>query len=167
MVCPVEVERTDGAFLRSLAIDSQSVDLVQRFSGIVKQIALVCSYRLSIKRLQPLNCAAQPNRTDKVRRSCLEFEGQGSECRALERNAIDHIATAHIWGHSIEQSLLSVEHADTRRTIEFVSRKGVEIAIQRLHIDPSVHHALATIDHHHSPNSVSCIDHTTQVGHSA
>ncbi len=53
----------------------------------------------------------------------------------LEGDGEDHVAAALPRRHGREQLLAAVEHADAGGAVDLVAGEGVEVAVQRLHVD--------------------------------
>ena len=53
---------------------------------------------------------------------------------------------------------------DPRRTVELVTGKGIEVAIERRHVDSAVHDPLTTVDEYRHALAVRRIDDRAQVG---
>ena len=68
-------------------------------------------------------------------RAGLELVGQVVVGGLLEGDRADHVAAALIRRHRFQQRGLAVEHADAGRAEHLVPGEGVEIAIERLHVD--------------------------------
>ena len=66
----------------------------------------------------------------------------------LEGDRADHVAAALIRRHRFEQRGLAVEHADAGGPEQLVPGEGVEIAVERLHVDRHVRHGLRAVDQH-------------------
>src|SRR5208282_2839177 len=64
----------------------------------------------------------------------------------LEGDVHDHIAAAMPGRHGVEQVHLSVNNADSGRCEDLVSRKYVEVTVERLHIHPHMGDGLRAID---------------------
>ena len=60
--------------------------------------------------------------------------------------------------HRLQQRRLAVEHADAGGAIQLVAREGVEIAVERAHIDLEVGRRLGAVDEHRSALGVGKID---------
>ena len=82
-------------------------------------------------RFQVTDRLAQPDRPDEIGRARFEFQRKRRIGRPPERHPIHHIAAVEERRHRIEQFAPPVEHADTGRAVELVSRKGIEVAPQR------------------------------------
>ena len=60
----------------------------------------------------------------------------------------DHLAAAEERVHRVQQVALAVQHADARRAQHLVRREREEVAVEVLHVDRHVRHALRAIDQH-------------------
>ena len=72
----------------------------------------------------------------------------------LEAHGEDHVATALPRRHGLEQRLAAVEHADAGGAVQLVAGEGIEIAIERLHVDALMRHRLRAIEQHRYPARV-------------
>ena len=66
----------------------------------------------------------------------------------LEGDRADHVAAALVGRHRLEQRGLAVEHADAGRAVHLVAGEGVEVAVERLHVDRQVRRRLRAVDQH-------------------
>ncbi len=66
----------------------------------------------------------------------------------LESDAEDHVAAALPGRHRGEQIVAPIERADPGRSIDLMTGKGIEVAVQRLHIDRQPRRCLAAVDQH-------------------
>jgi len=109
--------------------------------AVRQQVLLVGVDRGKVERVQIVDGGAQPDRAGDVRRARLELVRHLVVGRLLESHGTDHVPAALIGGHGLEQGQASVQHANARRTQQFVSRQGVEVAVEVLHVDLQVRHA--------------------------
>src|SRR5437773_2751577 len=65
--------------------------------------------------------------------------------RLFKSDRADHVAATLVGGHGLQQLPLSVKHADTGRTIQLVTGKGIKITVKRLHIYRNVRSRLCAI----------------------
>src|SRR5215471_8107606 len=101
----------------------------------------------------------QPDRTCNVRSSRLEFVRQGVISCFLEAYRGDHISAALIGGHSLQQLGLPVEHPDTGRSVDLVTRERVEIAGEILNIDLCMRRRLSPVNQHWNSSTMCQLDH--------
>ena len=167
MVATLDIERHDRSLTLGCAINSQSLNLQQLLGSIRQHLSLVACNLLGRQALQKLYSLRQADSSDIVRCSRLEFQWQRCVGSLCERHLIDHIATSHIWRHLVEQFSLAIQHAYSRRTIEFVSRKCVEVAIESLNIHPTMNNTLTAINHNHCTHRVRLCDNRCKVRASA
>ena len=75
----------------------------------------------------------------------------------LEGDRADHVAAALVRRHRFEQLCLAVEHADAGGPEQLVPGEGVEIAVERLHVDLHVRHGLRAVHQHRNvPRGAPC-----------
>ena len=64
--------------------------------------------------------------------------------------------------HLRQQRLARIQHADAGRPVDLVAREGVEITVERLHIDTLVRDRLRTIGQHRNAAPVRLSDDLAQ-----
>ena len=69
-----------------------------------------------------------------------------------------HFAAAHIRGHGFEQAFLTVEHADACGAIDLMAAESEEVAVEVLHVDRHVGHALRAVDEDRDVMGMGCCD---------
>ena len=161
---PLDRKRNDTALIGLGAVNAQPVDPLQPLGRINQQFVFVARHFVGIQRTEVTDRFAEADRTDIVRSPRLELERQFGVCSTRKTDRTDHVSPAHERRHLFQPFLLAVQHADSGRSVKFVSRKGIEIAIERLHIDPAVHNTLTTVHQHRHPGPVRQVDHRRQVG---
>ena len=105
-----------------------------------------------------IDCRRETVSAGDMRRAGFEAAGNIGKGGFLKCHAADHIAAALIRRHGVEQVGLAIEHTDAARPIELVAGEGVEIHIQRLHIDRAMHHGLGAIEQHQGALGVGQAD---------
>ena len=70
----------------------------------------------------------------------------------------DHVAAALVGRHGVQQPGLAVENADARRPEHLVAGEGVEIGVQRLHVDLHVRRGLRAVDQRQGAGAVRHLD---------
>lgn len=83
-----------------------------------------------------------------MRRARFKTVRQSGIGRLFKGDALDHIAAALIGRHGFQQPPFAIEHADSSRAIEFMTRKDIKIGIERLHIGLAVCDPLRPVDQH-------------------
>ena len=131
---------------------------MQLLGGVTEQLLFVGLDSLHVERAEEANRLGQTDSTDVVGRTGLELEWHGGKGGLLKRDAIHHVATPHKGRHRLQEFALAIQDTDTGRAVEFMTREGVEVAIQGLHIDTTMHHTLATIHQHHRTDCVGSLD---------
>ena len=103
---------------------------------------------LAIDAVQVVDRRAEADDAGDVRRAGLELVRQRVVRRLLEGDRRDHVAAALVRRHRVEQRRLAVEHAGARRPEHLVAGEGVEVGIERLHVDGHVRRGLRAVDEH-------------------
>ena len=93
----------------------------------------------------PVDGRAQSHGARDVGRARLELVGQAVPGGLLEAHGQDHVAAALPGRHGLEQLLLAVEHAHSRRPVELVRGEAVEVAAEGLHVESGMGHALRSV----------------------
>src|SRR5262249_60898965 len=75
------------------------------------------------------------------------------------RNSGDHVSAALIRRHSLEQPGLSIQHPDTCRSINLVTRECIEVTVEILDVNSVVRRRLSSIDHHRNISTVGQPNH--------
>ena len=73
---------------------------------------------------------------------------------AFDAHRQDHVAAALPGRHRRQQRLAPVEHADAGRAVDLVAGEGIEVAVERLHVDRLVRHRLRAVEQHRHPARV-------------
>src|SRR5216684_7973581 len=114
---------------------------------------------------------AQADGTRHMGRASFKFVGQLVVDRLLEGHRTDHVATALVRRHGIQQSGFAIKNADAGRTIYLVTGENVEVAIQSLDVHFEMRHSLGPIDQHrdvpamcHFDNALDRSDRPQRVG---
>src|SRR5699024_10313400 len=77
----------------------------------------------------------------------------------LKADGVNHV-TADLPGtHGIEHIVPSIERTHAGRTIQFMGRKYVKVAVQRLNINRLVRHSLGAVNQDGSPDTASRLNH--------
>ena len=100
-----------------------------------------------------------------VGRACFELEGQIVVGGLGKGDGADHVAAALVRRHGVEQRALAVEHADAGGPVNLMAAEGVEVAIERLHIDGEVRNGLCSVDEDGDAVAVGQLDHLAQRSH--
>ena len=161
---PVDRKRQDTALVELRAVDTQALHGRELLGRIGRQSALVTSRSLAVHAFHVADRLAEPDRADVVGRAGLELERKLGIGRSGERDRRHHVAPAHERRHPFQPPFLAVQHADPRRTVELVTGKGIEVAIERRHVDSAVHDPLTTVDEYRHALAVRRIDDRAQVG---
>ena len=93
-----------------------------------------------------------------MRRACLKLVRQLVVDSLLEGHGANHVATALVRRHGIQQSGFAIQSADAGRTIYLVTGENVEVAIQSLHVHFEMRHGLGSIDQHWDVTAVCHFD---------
>mmetsp|Transcript_2625 Transcript_2625/g.4780 ORF Transcript_2625/g.4780 Transcript_2625/m.4780 type:complete len:297 (+) Transcript_2625:272-1162(+) len=80
------------------------------------------------------------------RRAGLEFVWEGVAGEVVEEHVLDHLAAPHERRHALHHRRLPVQHPDARRSAHLVAGEDQPVAVELLHVDRHVRHALARID---------------------
>ena len=94
---------------------------------------------------QIVDRGAEPDRLRDRHGPGLELPRQVVPLRFRELDLADHLATAEERRHGLEQPAAPVECSDPGRPQHLVAREGHEIAVQLLHVDRAVRHALGRV----------------------
>ena len=92
-------------------------------------------------------------------RACLKLVGERVPLAAFERDALDHIAAAHVRGHFLQQLTLAVENADPGWPGHLVPGEHQEVRVERLDIYREMRDALRAIEDEQRSGGMSLADH--------
>mmetsp|Transcript_24388 Transcript_24388/g.68537 ORF Transcript_24388/g.68537 Transcript_24388/m.68537 type:complete len:291 (+) Transcript_24388:246-1118(+) len=152
---------------------ADSLHLAHAFVQVLGQFVLVLFHLVHPNALQVLDRRPQSNSLRDCRSSGLESGRRFGVCCAFHRHMIDHLASALVRWHGIEQILLAPQKADTSRGAHFVSGRGQKVDAQILHIHLHVRYRLACIQHdlgiralrsHHGNDFLDRVDACQHVG---
>src|SRR6266849_721525 len=129
------------------------------------------SYVVHPEAIQILDGCAQADGARHMGRASFKFVGQLVVDRLLEGHGTDHVTTALVGRHGIQQSGFAIQNADSGWTIYFVTGENVEITIQSLDVHLEMRHGLSPIDQHrdvpamyHFDNALDRSDRPQRVG---
>ena len=105
-------------------------------------------------RLQEVDGRAQADGAGDVRRAGLELVGERVVDGLLEGDRERSCRRRPGRAASPRAARLAVEHADAGGPVHLVAREGVEVAVQRLHVDVEVRGGLGAVDQHGSAPGV-------------
>ena len=145
---PIQRERHHAAAILRPAQDVHALDRVEPRQRVIDQRCLMRGDRVVADRLHVIDRRLQSDAFQDRRRARLELVRHLGPGGTLVRHRRDHLAAAEERRHRVEQLATSPQHADARRAIQLVPGEGVEIAVQRLHIDPPMHHRLRAVEQH-------------------
>ena len=103
---------------------------------------------LEADRLHVVDRRGETDGAGDVRRARLEAGGDPGVAGLLEGDALDHRAAALPGRHRLEKFAAAPQRADSRRSVELVTREGVEVAAERLHVDGHVGRSLGAVHQH-------------------
>ena len=139
-------ERDQARLVRRRADDAQSLDRRERVRRVLEELLLVRVDGVAVERLHEVHGRAEPDDARDVRRAGLELVRQRVVHGLAEAHREDHVAPALPGRHALEQRLSAVEHAHARRSEHLVSREGIEVAAELLHVHLEVRHRLRAVD---------------------
>ena len=142
------VERDDGFLLARRAVYLHTRDKAHLFHGVAREGCFVRGNDVLPDAPHVVQSHGEGVRADKVGRACLKLERQPLVSSFLKRHAGYHLAAALIWRHLFQKFLAAVKHADARRPIYFMARKGEEVATDVLHVHAAMGHALRSVHQH-------------------
>ena len=149
----------NAPLLGSLTEDAHAGDFLQATSCVLSQIVLVGGNAVHAKGRNIIKCTGQSGGANIVGCAGLKLEGQFIKRGPLERDVLDHFTAALIGRQFIEPFLLTIEHADTRWTVDLMSGENIKISIKRLHIDGHVGNTLGAVHQHGYAVSVGSGNH--------
>ena len=91
----------------------------------------------------------------------LELKRQALEGGTFPRYLVNHLATTLIWRQFLQPFLLAIQHAYASRAVHLMATEGIEITIQRLHINTEVGGSLCSVNHH---RNTMLVRHTDNIG---
>ena len=97
-----------------------------------------------------VDCGAKGDGLGDCRRARLKTKRRLGKCRLLDRDTVDHVATAKEWRHLCQNFAASPEHPDPVRPVQFMRRKDIEISTKRTHIHRHVNNPLASVNNQQS-----------------
>ena len=139
-------EGDDAPLVRGFAEDAHALDGAQPFRGIARQFLLVGINLVHAQGGHIVERPCQGVRADVVGRTCLELVGQLVERRPLKADMLYHLPSSLVGRQPVEPLLLAVEHAHARRAVDLVPAEGIEVRVERLHVDCHVRHRLRPVD---------------------
>src|SRR3954465_1224675 len=89
----------------------------------------------AVERVEIVNRSAQAYLRSDCGRARFELVRDGRVSASLERDGANHRAAADERVHLFEQVRLAVENTAARRREHLVTRNGVEVAVQVLHVN--------------------------------
>ena len=149
-VNPLDNERKHARLLARGADDAHAGNLLHLLGRVFEQAVFVSAQVLVSERLDVIQRGAQTDGVGNRGGSGFELVRNVVVRRLLESDGADHVSAALIRRHGFKQAGLAVERTDTRRPEDFVAREGVEIAIERPHVNPQVRRGLGAVHKHHS-----------------
>src|SRR5260370_24456495 len=106
------------------------------------------SYVVHPEAIHILDGCAQADGSRHMGRASFKFVGQLVVDRFLEGYRTDHVATALVRRHGIQQSVLAIQNADAGGTIYLVTVEDVKVAIESPDVHLEMRHGMCSIDHH-------------------
>ena len=127
---------------------------------------------MRMNRVQPdgrhiIDRGMKPQRANDMRRPRLEPARRRGVGGLLEADPVDHRPATLIGRHGVEQFGPRPQHADAGRAVELMTRKDVEVAIQRGDIDGDARHRLAPVEQDFRADAVCEIGRATAIEHRA
>ena len=148
----------DGRLVLRLAIYGQTIDARQPLGSVSEQSLFVAGNLFQPDIVYVVDGGGQADGLDDRRRPGLKPGGRFPIGGFLESDVFDHVTTALVGRHGVENIQLAVQGADAGRPIQLVAGESVEIHVQRLHVHRAVHNALGTVDQHFGPGLVGQVD---------
>ena len=154
-----EQERDYGTLARSGAEDAHSGDLHHLGGGIFEQFMLVGGDGVDPHPLQVVETGGEGGDIHKVGRAGLEFQRQLGVGGLLEAHMRDHLASTLIRRHHFKPFFLAVEHSHPCGAVHLVRGEGVEVAVERLHVDVHMGRGLGAVYQHRHTHRVGVAHH--------
>ena len=107
------------------------------------------AHALHAETRQVLAGRRQADRLGDGRGARLELHRQLVPRRGLELDGGDHVAAGEERRHALEQLAAPVQHADAGRPERLVPRPGVEVCVDRRHVDRHLGDGLRAVDQRH------------------
>src|SRR5581483_3767689 len=105
------------------------------FGGVSEQIVFVRGDFVEADAFHVTDGRAETDGAGNIRSAGFKLKGKLIEQRLFECNRGDHVAAALVGRHGLKERGFAVKHADAGGAVHFVAGKGVEIAVERLHVD--------------------------------
>src|SRR5690348_18174833 len=101
----------------------------------------MCGDVFNAEYIQIIDRCTQTDCAGHVRCASFELVGELVVSCFLKGDRTNHVSTALIRWHCVQQAELPVEHSHAHETIHLVTGKGVEITVEIAHIDFDVRHS--------------------------
>src|SRR6516225_11475089 len=151
-------ERENTGLSLRRANESKPRDLRQRLCPVSQDLLFVGRDPVHAEPLEVIDRDTEANGACNVRRPRLELVGHTVIERFLKCDRTDHVPTALIRRHLIQEARLAVEHADACRAVSLVAGENVELAVECPDIDLSMIDRLGAVDHDWYAMFVSQVD---------
>ena len=102
---------------------------------------------IGIQLREIVECGAKANYPADGRGAGFESKRCGMKVGTLEASNADHFAAELPMPEFEQRFAPAVERADAFRTVQLVAGQYIEIAVQRLHVMPTMDYALRTVDY--------------------
>ena len=136
----------DAGFFRGGADDFHAGNFAQQMRGVGQEVLLVAGDFFQADGLEEFDGRPQGDAAGDVGGSGLELVGQDVVGGFLESNGADHVPTALIGGHGVEEPGLAVEDPDAGGAVEFVPGEDVEIGVEFADVGGCVGDPLGAVD---------------------
>ena len=153
-----EDERDKGRLLRRRSNQSKSIEFDQPPGGMIQKFSLVGGDSVQADLFDIVDGVAQAHGPGDVGRSFFDLIGERIVFSLLESHVANHLASALVRRHRIEEFLATVKNADPHGTVDLVAREGVEVAIEFPNVDLQMRNRLSAVDEHGDIASMGLVD---------
>ena len=96
---------------------------------------------------QVIEGRAQANHAGNRRCAGFEAQGRGTKFGGVIIGGQYHLSTELPMMQARQRFIAAIQHAETLGAVQFMTGKYIEVAAQRLHVMPTMDHALGTVHH--------------------
>src|SRR5690606_15745435 len=143
-------EGYNADFVGGCPYQSNSLYLLQAFRCVMQQILFMGCNVLATNILDKLDGGLERDHIGNIGRSRFELIGQVVVSCLFERHVLNHLATPLIGRHFLEPRPLSVQNTGTGRTVHFMGRETVKVAVEIADVNFEVSSCLRAVNQYRS-----------------